>query len=95
MKVAAVLALYALLLAVIPGPVLARSAWPSRCPHWGIALWQALSISALLAASGAGLALALPALRLSGDLGAVLRECVMALRAQYASPAGARPYCPA
>lgn len=89
MKVAAVLALYALLLAVIPGPVLARSAWPSRSPRWGIALWQALSVSALVAAASAGLALALPAVRLSGDLSAVLRECVMALRAQYASPGGA------
>ena len=89
MKVAAVLALYAVLLAVVPARVLARAAWPSRCPRGGIALWQALSASALLAAAGAGLALALPALRLSGDLSAVLRECVMAVRAQYASPGGA------
>ena len=67
--------------------------WPARRgpagARGGIALWQALSASALLAAAGAGLALALPALRLSGDLSAVLRECVMAVRAQYASPGGA------
>jgi len=88
-KVAAVLALYAVLLAVVPARVLARAAWPSRCPRAGIALWQALSASALLAAAGAGLALALPALRFSGDLSAVLKECVMALRAQYAAPGGA------
>lgn len=89
MKVAVVLALYTVLLAVVPAGVLARAGWPSRCPRGGIALWQALSASALLAAAGAGLALALPALRFSGDLSAVLRECVMALRAQYAAPGGA------
>jgi len=88
-RVATVLALYAVLLAVVPGRVLSRAARPSRCPRWGIFLWQALCASALLAAAGAGLALALPALRLSGDLSAVLRECVMALRAQYAAPGGA------
>jgi len=88
-RVATVLALYAVLLAVVPGRVLSRAAWPSRCPRWGIFMWQALCASALLAAAGAGLALALPALRLSGDLSAVLRECVMALRAQYAAPGGA------
>ena len=91
MRVAAVLALYAVLLAVVPARVLARAAWPSRCPRGGIALWQALSASALLAAAGAGLALALPALRFSGDLSAVLRECAKALRAQYAAPAGWSP----
>ncbi len=89
MKVAAVLVLHALLVGLGAPRVLARAAWPSRCPRWGLALWQALSASALLAAIGAGLALALPALRFSGDLSAVLRECVMALRAQYTSPGGA------
>ena len=63
MRVAAVLALYAVLLAVVPARVLARAAWPSRCPRAGIVVWQALGASALLAAAGAGLALALPALR--------------------------------
>lgn len=89
MKVAAALGLYALLLALLPARFLARAAWAGRSPRWGVALWQALSASALLAAAAAGFALALPALRLSGDLSQVLRECVMALRAQYASPGGA------
>jgi len=88
-KVAAALGLYALLLALLPARFLARAAWAGRSPRWGVALWQALSASALLAAAAAGFALALPALRLSGDLSQVLRECVMALRAQYASPGGA------
>jgi len=88
-NVAVVLALHALLLGVVAPRMLARASWPARCPRWGIALWQALCASALMAATGAGLALALPALRFSGDLSAVLRECVMALRAQYASPGGA------
>lgn len=88
MKVAAVLAAYALLLA-LAGPLLARASWTRRAPRWGIAAWQALSLSMLSSLVLAGLALALPALRLSGDLSTLLRECVMALKQQYASPGGA------
>ena len=89
MKVAAALALYTVLLATVSGRLLARASWPSRAPRWGIAAWQALSISALLGAAGSGLALLVPNMAVSGNLSALLRECVMALRATYRSPGGA------
>lgn len=47
MRVAAVLALYAVLLAVLPSRVLARAASPSRCPRAGIVVWQVPGASAL------------------------------------------------
>jgi Zn-dependent protease with chaperone function len=89
MKIAAVLGIYALVLAVVPARLLARATWPTRAPRWGIVAWQAASASAVLAFSAAGLALALPSMRLSGSLSTLLRECVMALRMRYQSPGGA------
>ena len=89
MNVAALLTLYALMLAFVPGRLLVRASWPARAPRWGVAAWQALSAGTLLAAAGAGLALAVPSLRISMSLSMLLRECVMALRAGYHSPGGA------
>ena len=89
MSVAAALAAYTLLLALVPGRLLARASWPARAPRWGIAAWQALSASVVLAAAGAGLALVVPSMRVSASLSGLLRECVMALRAQYRTPGGA------
>lgn len=43
-----------------PAPVLlARASWPYRVPRAAIVLWQALALAAVLAAVGAGLAVAL------------------------------------
>ncbi|WP_020577721.1 M56 family metallopeptidase [Actinopolymorpha alba] len=57
-----VLGALALLLAG-PAPVLlARRAWPTRVPRAAIVLWQALALSAVLAALGAGLALGMDVL---------------------------------
>ena len=89
MKVAAVLAAYVLLLAIVPGRYLARARWTARAPRWGIAAWLSLCVSTLVAAIGAGIALALPSMRLSASVSALLRECVMALRSQYRTPGGA------
>lgn len=89
MKIAVILAIYALVLAVLPARILARATWPSRAPRWGVVTWQAASASAVLAATGAGVAVALPSMRLSGSLSTLLRECVMALRMRYHSPGGA------
>jgi hypothetical protein len=52
--------LLAALALVLTGPapaLLARSNWPYRIPRAAIALWQAISIAAILAAIGAGIAL--------------------------------------
>jgi Zn-dependent protease with chaperone function len=88
-KAAAVLAAYTLLLSLIGGRLLSRAAWPSRAPRWGIAAWQALSVSALLGASATGVALLVQNMRVSASLSGLFRECVMALRAQYRTPGGA------
>lgn len=52
--------LLAALALVLTGPapaLLARSSWPYRIPRAAVALWQALSIAAVLAALGAGISL--------------------------------------
>jgi len=52
--------LLAALALVLTGPapaLLARSSWPYRIPRAAVALWQAISLAAVLAALGAGIAL--------------------------------------
>ncbi|MCU6481804.1 M56 family metallopeptidase [Arthrobacter sp. A2-55] len=89
MTVALVLFGYAVALAVFAGPLLRRARWVDRAPRLAIALWHALSVTVLASAAMAGLALTVPTVQVSGDLAALLRACVMALREQYASPGGA------
>ena len=91
MTVALVLVGYAAVLAVAVPTALRRGSWAARAPRLGITVWLALSLSAVLAVVLAGAALAVPATQLSADLGELLRACVMALRAEYASPGGALP----
>lgn len=77
-------------LAATWGPTLLRRAsWTERSPWVGIALWQGLSASVVLATVSIGAALALPAIPLSDDLAAILSACSAALKAQYATPGGA------
>jgi len=89
--VALVLVGYAAVLAAAAPAALRHGSWAARAPRLGIAVWQALSLSAVLAVVLAGVALAVPATQLSTDLGQLLRACVMALRAEYAAPGGALP----
>lgn len=89
MTVALVLLGYAAVLAVLGAPVLRRCAWTARSPRLGIVAWLALTASVVTSVPLAGFALALPTVRLSGNLADVLHTCVMALRAQYATPGGA------
>lgn len=89
MKIAVVLLAYAALLATAAPRLLATAAWVDRAPRLAICLWQALSVSVLAAAGLAGLALAVPSARISGDIADLLRACVMSLRASYATPGGA------
>lgn len=67
---------------------LATASWPQRAPRAGIAAWQALSLTMVASAVLAGLALALPCLKISTDP-AVLRACLLAMRARYATAGGA------
>lgn len=84
-----ILAGYGLLLAVAGTPLLARASWTARAPRLGIACWQALSLGVLASAVLAGLALAMPLVRISGGIAELLRACVMVLQQQYATPGGA------
>lgn len=84
---AALLASYALLTATIGGGMLRRARWPQRAPTLGVAAWQALSASAVLAVVLAGLTVAVPRSALGAGLADLLQACVWALRAEY-GPAG-------
>ncbi|TAM68634.1 MAG: M56 family peptidase [Microbacteriaceae bacterium] len=83
------LLIFALFLALLGPVVLRRSTWPERSPRIGIAAWQALSASLVLAVLLAGVALAVPAIPWTTDLAELVRACAMALREQYSTPGGA------
>lgn len=89
MNVALVLWAYAFLLATVGAAVLRRAAWVDRAPRLGIAAWQALSGSVVLAVIFGGLALVVPTSIVSTSLSGLLEACAMAVQAQYATPAHA------
>ena len=88
MRVALVLVAYGLGLAVLAPRLLVKAAWPRRAPRLAIFAWQAVCVAVLASAVLAGLAVAVPTVSVSGGLADLLRSCVMALRAQYATPGG-------
>lgn len=83
MITAGLLAGYAVLAATAGGWLLRRARWPQRAPGLGVAAWQALSVSALLATVLAGLVLAVPRSALGAGVAELVRACVWALRAEY------------
>jgi Zn-dependent protease with chaperone function len=87
--VALVLWGYALVLATLGALALRRSSWVDRAPRLAIATWQALSVSVMLATALGGVALIVPTEAVSTNLAGLLGACAMALRAQFATPAGA------
>ncbi len=89
MTVAVALLAYATVLATVAPRLLRGASWTDRAPRLAICLWQALSLSVLAATALAGLALAVPSARISGDIAAWLRACVMSLQHSYATPGGA------
>ena len=76
----------ALLLAAAPR--LARARWPERAPRLAIAVWLALAAAAIGSVVLAGLAMLVPAPRVSQDIAWLLAACGMQLRARYAHPGG-------
>lgn len=86
---AAALAGYALILALLVPRRLRDAAWPGRAPRLGVAAWQVVSVSMVVAPVLAGLSLAVPGSVFSHGLADVLRSCVMAVRSAYATPGGA------
>ena len=86
--VAALLLLYAIVMAAASSRWLPRASWPLRAPRTGIAAWQAAVLSVVTSTVSAGLIMAIPCLRVSADP-AALRACLSLMRAQYATPRGA------
>jgi Zn-dependent protease with chaperone function len=67
---------------------LPRASWPQRAPRLGIAVWQGLTVTVAASALLAGLLLTVPCLRVWADWPS-LRDCLLSVRAQYASTGGA------
>ena len=86
--IAAALLAYAVVMAAGGNRWLPRASWPLRAPRIGIVAWQAATLSVAASAVAAGLILAVPCIRLSGDP-AVLRACLALMREQYAGLEGA------
>jgi Zn-dependent protease with chaperone function len=86
--VAALLLVYAVVIAEASTRWLPRASWPLRVPRAGIAAWQAAALSIATSTVAAGLVLAVPCIRVSADL-AALRACLSLMREQYATPQGA------
>nr|WP_156003845.1 M56 family metallopeptidase [Streptomonospora sp. PA3] len=80
---------YAALLAALGPSVVRRARWVEQAPRLGIAAWQALSAAFVVSLVLGGLALSVPDLRLGTGLAELLRACLAAVRAQYATPGGA------
>jgi Zn-dependent protease with chaperone function len=87
-RVAVVLLGYAVFLGAGATWWLPRSAWVERAPRLGVLAWQVATVGLVVSVALAGLAVAAPSSKLSGDLADLLQACVMALRAQYATPGG-------
>ena len=85
----ALLLVFALIGGGPAGSWLHRARWPSRAPRLGIWAWAALSGSTVAAAVLAGLALAVPSVRLTPALADLLHACWASIRAHYATPGGA------
>jgi Zn-dependent protease with chaperone function len=85
--VSAVLFSYALILTAF-ARLLGSRQWTTRAPRLAIVTWQCLTASVLAALVSGGLALLVPSVHLSVDLAQTLRACIVALRAQYTTPAG-------
>lgn len=80
---------YAVLVGAGGAVLLKRADWPQRAPRLGVMAWQTLSGSVLAALLLAGLSVTVPDALVSASLADLLHACVMALRAQYATPGGA------
>jgi Zn-dependent protease with chaperone function len=84
---AAALLVYAALL-LAAAPVLARAHWPERAPRLAVAAWLGLATSAIASVVLAGLALLVPAPKVSHGIAWLLATCGMQLRARYHHPGG-------
>lgn len=88
MTVALLLFAYAALLATGVAALLRRAAWPDRAPVLGVLAWQAVTVSTVLSVILGGLVLLMPTVPVSLSLAELLKACVMAVQARYATPGG-------
>lgn len=85
-----VLLAYAAVMGTMGAALLRRAQWPQSLPRLGVAAWQVLSLSVVIALMLTGLTALVPDInQVSINLAVLLDACVMALRAQYATPGGA------
>lgn len=84
-----VLICYAVLVASLGGRWLSRASWTHRSPRLGIAAWQSVTVSVVLAVLSAGVALAVPTLPITTDLALLLHSCASVLKEHYSTPGGA------
>lgn len=89
MNVALILLGYAALLATAGTAVLRRAGWVDRAPHFGIVVWQAMTLSVVLAVAFGGLALVVPIEMVSLNLAQLVDSCAMMLSSRYSTPGGA------
>lgn len=82
------LAAYALLGATVGAAMLRRASWTSVMPRLGIAAWQSLTFSVILAAVLAGAGLTVGLAHISLDVAAVIDLCAGNLQHRYETPAG-------
>ncbi len=88
--IAAILLLaYAGLLLTAGSGVLARAGWTERAPRLGIGAWLVLNLSAVGSVALGGVALVMPAGRVSCHLADLLAACVLSVRERYSHPGGA------
>lgn len=79
---------YALTAGTVAAAWLRRADWTRRAPRLGVAAWHALSASVLMSLLLAGIAVVVPSNVVSNSLAELLRACVMAIQAQYATAGG-------
>jgi Zn-dependent protease with chaperone function len=82
---------YAALLIAVVGPLLATATWPERAPRLGIAAWQVVSASIVVAVILGALTFVVPAESLAGRVASFVEACVHVLRTAYATPQHALP----
>ncbi len=70
---------------VFLGPRLAVVSWAQQAPRLAIAMWQALTVSAVLAVVLAGVTMLIPITTLAGGLGAIVHACAVSIATAYGS----------
>ncbi|HJT91201.1 MAG TPA: M56 family metallopeptidase [Mycobacterium sp.] len=82
------LLLFAVMANSVGSRLLRDAAWTRRSPALAIMVWQALTVSIVMAVFLAGLALVFPSIPASASVAGFIEACASALRQQYLTPGG-------